>query len=212
MVEKWGKRIQIDGERPHWLTDRYPHRAIQALDECGSWIDPRFNSLLKDWDWNRVRGIRFPENSWIYTALDKGFIPWFGGYAPADWDGGEVLWDNQSEGLKETGKKDPCQPWAHGHREWFDIIGYKSKEELKPAIIPEWAIRRARQECGNPEDVTNVAFHNFARYISEHEEEPSDPLALAMYDFSGDCDLDHEAKRLREILANHGLEIKEISQ
>lgn len=57
----------------------------------------------------------------------------------------------------------------------------------------------------------------FARYIAAHEEPPVDPLVEAMRgfasrlgDYDGEYDYAHDAKVIREELAKHGLEIREM--
>jgi len=123
---EWGKPIAVDGKRPAWLrdSDQLMHHdkfSDNWHGECVRW----WVYELKD-DWPLTDLICLPANSPVYTALEAGFVPWAGGdTAPADWDGGEVLWESGS--LSSPGD------WRHTakYAEYkARIIGYKRKAEV----------------------------------------------------------------------------------
>lgn len=130
-VDSLGAPIAVNGVRPVWLRNEDCY-AIE--NSPGRWLSYRDGELVvtNRWSWgeaaNGGRGfpiaIRLPADHFAYRALDAGFEPWGGGdTAPADWDGGDVLW--------ATGTIGHAGDWRHeGFYGASIIIGYRKKAEF----------------------------------------------------------------------------------
>jgi len=116
----WGAAIPVAGKRPAWL----PYGEWQYKTANHDLWQPAFDHFAD------IAHVRLAANSPIYTALEAGFMPWMGGdAAPADWDGGAVLY-----------RCGDLSTAPHADRNWkvnqgrdrpnsYDIIGYKRKAE-----------------------------------------------------------------------------------
>ena len=120
-IAQFGDAIEVKGERPSWLPDD-----VGVLCNTAK----RMPASLR---WQYVTAIRLevPRYDFIYLALERGMVPWFGGdEAPGDWDGQAVLLRNGcvvpsvyrwAIGYPADGPKEATGPIG------TDVIGYTRK-------------------------------------------------------------------------------------
>ncbi|AOR76535.1 hypothetical protein BES08_07095 [Novosphingobium resinovorum] len=124
---EWGAPIPVNGECPAWLqADDELQWAGGEVSFEGSWYNDTV-WLASSVRWNSsIADIRLSADHWVYKALSRGFIPWAGGKDhPADWDGGEVLFDDG-----QTATRDRSWGWDWSRETVRTIIGYRSKAAL----------------------------------------------------------------------------------
>jgi hypothetical protein len=132
----WGEPIAVDGKRPDWLND--DGRTVDASFR-GKWIGDVDGNIknVNDWWWPDIDAIRLPADHFAYKAIAAGFVPWGGGdEAPADWDGGEALFECE-------------QAWEPQLRSWATaglIIGYRRRTE-QPANADTVTVQRNTAEA-----------------------------------------------------------------
>lgn len=141
---EWGREIEVNGVRPDWLRGRVVCDLRTRAGWCNSDETVPALSIAEKWAWSHQSGepnilaIRLPADSIAYRALDAGFTPWFGGdEAPADWDGGDVLWEN--------GGQSQAGDWQHSTnytRFQCRIIGYRKKAAPQPATADTVTVQR----------------------------------------------------------------------
>jgi len=138
-IAQFGDAIEVKGVRPSWLPDgaaiQYRHR----IDPEGYWGKGSANySHWNALDWECVTAIRLevPRYDFVYLALERGMVPWFGGdEAPVEAQLVDVL---HRDGRVVTGM------WAH-RLDWFhytqhstdnNIIGYHATSTALPLAHP----------------------------------------------------------------------------
>lgn len=91
---KFGDAIAVGGVRPAWLLEGVDFLVQWELD---GWSDDTFQVFDVEHAWKSITAIRLevPRYDFVYLALERGMVPWFGGdEAPGDWDGGGALLRN----------------------------------------------------------------------------------------------------------------------
>lgn len=116
---KFGDAIAVEGVRPAWLPDD----ASMEISAGGNWCSaglPGETWRTDDKQWRFITAIRLevPRYDFVYLALERGMVPYFGMGRLVDWDGGPVLLSSGT--MHEV---PPGEFWTRD----TDIIGYTRK-------------------------------------------------------------------------------------
>lgn len=159
-IAQFGDAIEVKGARPSWLTDgaaiQYRHR----IDPEGYWGKGSANySHWNALDWECVTAIRLevPRYDFVYLALERGMVPWFGGdEAPVEAQLVDVL---HRDGRVVTGLWSHRLDWFHYTQHSTDnaIIGYHATSTALPLAHP--AAPNLNSYIDGYEDALEVAAH-----------------------------------------------------
>ena len=124
---EFGDAIAVEGVRPAWLPDDVRVFGFDTIERhwFGLASYHTEQSLPSD-EWPNISAIRLevPRYDFVYLALERGMVPWFGQSetSPSDWDG--------ISALQRCGNVVPCiGSWKHpwGGDPLYDVIGYTRK-------------------------------------------------------------------------------------
>jgi hypothetical protein len=142
-IAQFGDAIEVKGERPSWLPDDVRARFNASV----------YTRLPHELEWKFVEAIRLevPRYDFVYLALERGMVPWFGGdEAPVEAKLVDVLY---RDGRVVTGL------WAH-RLDWFHytqnstdnaIIGYHATATALPLAHPAAVKWRERWYGSEPQ-------------------------------------------------------------
>jgi len=154
-IAQFGDAIEVKGERPGWLPDDVWDQ-VEAILYCGEvqrCIPGATNPVMSDWEWGDIESIKLPvpRYDFVYLALERGMVPWFGGdEAPVEAKLVDVLY---RDGRVVTGL------WAH-RLDWFHytqhstdnaIIGYHATSTALPLAHPAAVKWRERWYGSEPQ-------------------------------------------------------------
>lgn len=129
MTSYYEHTLNPPGKRPEWLRDG---DVLKLTNYYGDWITPATEEI-KGWAWKNIGAIRIPSDHPAVPCLKWNakhpelppFKPWLGGdAAPADWDGGDVLYFGGDVRTPFPGGI----PWIRDEPlDEVEIIGYRPK-------------------------------------------------------------------------------------
>ena len=127
---KFGDAIPTNGVRLPWLPERTDFIAEWKTEGLS---DDVFQASDLDDAWDLITAIRLevPRYDFVYLALERGMVPYFGQGKPSDWNGRVVLFRGDVVFATGAVLHDDFM-WQHDN-ESDDIIGY-TRKATSPAL------------------------------------------------------------------------------
>ncbi|WP_242183167.1 hypothetical protein [Sphingomonas sp. CARO-RG-8B-R24-01] len=141
---RWGDEIALTDGKPRWLSEGvmvWPCSGDDLDGHSRMWSAPYAAQDIKVWDVLEAIRLEVPRYDFVYLALERGMVPWFGGdEAPGD------LADDAAIVFRDGGLGTVMGVYRWDHTgSGGDIIGYTRKASSTALPLAHPAAEEPRQ-------------------------------------------------------------------